>query len=280
MPGAIARESHVCEAGEPNLGWGMEVLLPYLVGAASTFVVQFLIQAYVVPRVQTRKQNHERWLEAVLDLGELVTVSLRRSATEAWEKQYSYRVLKEHETDPDFDPATVRRGLWERKLAGRQATQELNDLVHFRVNWVVDRIIALSGESDQAFEFFSIAYRYRVKHIQLAPSQWEELSQEEFDAFWDSERGLRIELTSVVKKLSCLTRPPRATWRRRFQKLRRRLAKFSKVLWSKSTSLLRTLSHKALSPVSKFWLKSTKPFRKPAPPATQPQQDASFLPSS
>jgi hypothetical protein len=31
----------------------MKVLLPYLIGAASTFVVQFLIQFYVVPRVQT-----------------------------------------------------------------------------------------------------------------------------------------------------------------------------------------------------------------------------------
>ena len=33
----------------------MKVLLSYLIGAASAFLVQFLIQFYVVPRVQTRK---------------------------------------------------------------------------------------------------------------------------------------------------------------------------------------------------------------------------------
>jgi hypothetical protein len=247
----------------------MKVLLPYLVGAASTFVVQFLIQVYVVPHVQTRKQRHERWLRDVLDLGELLTTSLQRLATEAWAKQYSFRVLKAHETDPEFDQATVKQWLWERKLAARQATQELDDLVRFRVNWVADRIMALSGDSDQVVKFICVSFRYRMKNIQLAPSEWEDQSDEEFEAFWNSERELRTEMTDVVQKLSYLLHPPRVTWQRRFRTLRRKLASFFKMLWGKSTSPLRML-----------WRKSSQRFRKSEPLAVPSREDTSSLPSS
>lgn len=236
----------------------MKVLLPYLIGAASTFVVQFLIQVYVVPHVQTRKQRHERWLKDVLDLGELLTTSLQRLATEAWEKQYSFRVLREHEADPDFDQVKVKQELWERKLAARQATQEFNDLVHSRVNWVADRIMALSGDSAQAVKFVSVSYRYRFKSVQLAPSEWENLSDDEFESYWKSERDLRTEMTNVVKKLSYLPRPPRATWRRRFR-----------MFWRRITGLFKML-----------WRKSTQRFRKPEPPAVSPGEDTSSPPSS
>jgi large-conductance mechanosensitive channel len=50
----------------------MKVLLPYLIGAAFTFVVQDLVQVYVVPRVQTRRQREDRWVKDVRDLGELL----------------------------------------------------------------------------------------------------------------------------------------------------------------------------------------------------------------
>lgn len=38
-----------------EVGLRTKVLLPYLIGAAFTFVVQYLVQVYVVPRVQTRR---------------------------------------------------------------------------------------------------------------------------------------------------------------------------------------------------------------------------------
>lgn len=51
----------------------MKVLLPYLIGAAFTFVVEYLVQVYVVPRVQMRRQREDRWVEDVRDLGELLS---------------------------------------------------------------------------------------------------------------------------------------------------------------------------------------------------------------
>jgi large-conductance mechanosensitive channel len=55
-----------------EVGLRMKVLLPYLIGAAFTFVVQDLVQVYVVPRVQTRRQREDRWVKDVRDLGELL----------------------------------------------------------------------------------------------------------------------------------------------------------------------------------------------------------------
>jgi hypothetical protein len=87
----------------------MNVLLPYLIGAASTFVVQFLIQFYIVPRVQTRKHREERWVKDVLDLGELLTTSVEKLATESWEAQQEVRLLEDYSSVSEPDKAKVER---------------------------------------------------------------------------------------------------------------------------------------------------------------------------
>ncbi|MBV9450768.1 MAG: hypothetical protein JO345_33245 [Streptosporangiaceae bacterium] len=203
----------------------MKVLLPYLIGAASAFVVQFLIQFYVVPRVETRKQLEERWVKDVLDLGELLTTSLEQLAKEAWEAQQSVRVMKNFAFGPEYDKAKVERELRERELAARQATWALRDFVNSRVSWVADRIIALSRNADPTVDLFRDSYQYRLKLLKYGPHDYEDLAEGEFDAFWDSERELRFELTRTVKKLSYLPRPPRAFWRRKLRSLRRKIAR-------------------------------------------------------
>jgi len=55
------------------VGLRTKVLLPYLIGAAFAFVVEYLVQVYVVPRVQMRRQREDRWVEDVRDLGELLS---------------------------------------------------------------------------------------------------------------------------------------------------------------------------------------------------------------
>jgi hypothetical protein len=202
----------------------MEVLIPCLIGAASAFVVQFLIQFYIVPRVQRRKQREERWLKDVLDLGELLTTSAEELATKAWEAQQSFRMMKNFSFGPEYDHDKVQRGLRERRLSAGQDTWALRNLVNFRVMWVVDRIIALSGDSDQTFEFFRASYAYSLALIKHSPYEWEDLAEDEFDAFWDSERKLRSEMTYKVKTLSCLPVPPRPSVRRRLRSLRRKIA--------------------------------------------------------
>jgi hypothetical protein len=209
--------------GMPRCGLDMKVLLPYLIGAATTFVVQFLIQFYVVPRVQTRKQVQERWVKDVLDLGELLTTSLQTLATEAWKAQLSFRILKNVAIGPEYDQAKVEQGLRERKLAAFQVTQAFTDFVAYRVVWVADRIIATCVNADQIVEFFRLSYLHRMKVLDFGSSVYEDLAEEEFDALWASERKLRAEMTNAVKALTYLSRPPRASWRWRFRSLRRKI---------------------------------------------------------
>jgi hypothetical protein len=52
-------------------------LLPYLLGAASAFIAQYLVQAYAVPLTDTRARREERWEKDVLDYGDLLTTSVR-----------------------------------------------------------------------------------------------------------------------------------------------------------------------------------------------------------
>jgi hypothetical protein len=209
----------VAEAWVPD----MHVLLPYLIGAASAFVVQFLIQVYVVPRVETQKRREERWVKDVLDLGELLTTSVARSAAEAWEAQQSVLTMRDYTFGPEIDPAAVDRELRARKLTALQANQALSDFSE-RIIWVADRIIMFRRNTDESVEFFQAAYRYRLQVLKLSPNEYEDLAQDDFDAFWGSERKLRADLTFKVKSLSFLSRPPRASWRRRLRLLRRKIA--------------------------------------------------------
>lgn len=201
----------------------MKVLLPYLIGAASTFVVQFLIQFYVVPLVQARKQVQERWVKDVLDLGELLTTSLQTLATEAWKAQLSFRVLKNYAIGPEYDQAKVEQGLRDRKLAAFQATETFTDFVAYRVVWVADRVIVTCVNADQVVEFFRLSYLHRIKVLDFGASAYENLTEEEFDTLWASERKLRAEMTNAVKALTYLSRPPRVSWRWRFRSLKRKV---------------------------------------------------------
>jgi len=207
----------------PKCGLDMKVLLPYLIGAASTFVVQFLIQFYVVPRVQNRKQVQDRWVKDVFDLGELLTTSLQMLATEAWKAQLSFRALKNHAIGPDYDQAKVEQRLREQKLAAFQATEAFTDFVAGRVVWVADRIIVTCVNAEQVFELFRWSYLHRMKVLDFGSSAYGDLAEEEFDALWASERKLRAEMTNAVKALTYLSRLPRASWRWRFQSLRRKI---------------------------------------------------------
>lgn len=169
----------------------MKVLLPYLIGAASTFVVQFLIQFYVVPLVQARKQVQERWVKDVLDLGELLTTSLQTLATEAWKAQLSFRVLKNYAIGPEYDQAKVEQGLRDRKLAAFQATETFTDFVAYRVVWVADRVIVTCVNADQVVEFFRLSYLHRIKVLDFGASAYENLTEEEFD----TPLGFRAQAT-------------------------------------------------------------------------------------
>jgi hypothetical protein len=211
---------------------GVKDLLPYLAGAASAFVVQFLIQVYVVPLVETRRRRLERWEKDVLDLGELLSGTVGDAALQARSDQFSVRLVQQMVGSPDFDPAFVERELSKYRTAARQATSSFQAQANSRADWLMDRI-TMYRPSNLVVKFTQASLRYRVHVIKPAPDEWWKLSDEDWEAWWDEEVRLRTELISAVRQLTWDRHPLRISWRarlshvqyrtkRRFAKIRRR----------------------------------------------------------
>ncbi len=209
----------------------MKDLLPYLAGAASAFVVQFLIQVYVVPLVETRRRRLERWEKDVLDLGELLSGTVSDAASQARSDQFAVRMLKGMVGGPDYDPAFVERELSKYLISARSATNSLGNQVNSRADWLMDRI-SMYRPSELVIKFTQAQLPYRLHLAKLAPDDWRELSEEDWDAWWDEESRLRTELISALRWLTLTRHPLRVSWRTRFSqaqyRIKRRFAKISR----------------------------------------------------
>jgi hypothetical protein len=197
-------------------------LLPYLAGAASAFVVQFLVQVYVVPLVDRRRRRLERWEKDVLDLGELLSGTVSDTASQARSDQFAVRMITGMAGSPEYDPAFVKRELSKYLIAARQATSDLRGRVNSRAAWIMDRV-TMYRPGDLVVKFTQASLRYRVHLAELAPDDWRDLSEKDWDRWWDEEQRLRRDLISAVQKLAWDRRPLRISWRSRFGHARRRI---------------------------------------------------------
>lgn len=192
----------------------MKVLLPYLAGAFSTFVVQFLIQYYVVPRVQTRRQREERWVKDVLDLGELLTTSVVKLAAEARKEQLRLRAYKKIVYKSEYDRDNLKQELHQREQASNEAIWALWSAVD-RVSWISERIKEPYKRTAPMIDFLQYYKQYDMHLTNYSIYEFEDLPESEFQAFWGFEYEARTNLIEEVKKLSCWSTPPRVPWRRK-----------------------------------------------------------------
>jgi hypothetical protein len=203
-------------------------LLPYLAGAASAFVVQFLIQVYVAPLVETRKRRLERWEKDVLDLGDLLSVSVRDEARQAMSNQFAWRSAKEMVSSADYDQATVDAYGLKCSVNAREATRNFKDLVDLRAEWLMDRI-TFYRPSDQVTKFTQAHLRYRLHLLKHSDGQWRELPDEGWDAWWTEHNSLLYGLILDLRRLGSDRHPLRISWRARLRhagyRTERRLAK-------------------------------------------------------
>ena len=202
----------------------MNVLLPYLLGAASAFAVQFLIEIYVVPRVDTRKRREERWEKDVLDFGELLSTSVQELAGKARGAQWMVQLVSSGQLKPDYSDDQLDAYLAELRRDSQQATREFTELMSVRPDWIADRIIEFRANSDQIAEFGLAWRRYRLNLLNIEATKYGEVPESDFEAYWDSERTLRTGLLSQVKALGRLRHPPRSSWRTQVRYLRRSIA--------------------------------------------------------
>jgi len=204
----------------------VHALVPYLVGAATTLIVQIVIQYQVVPRVDTRRRREDRWERNVLELGELLTNQVGGRAHEARLAQSLFRAISQREYGPEFDQDKVARGIAERRQTALDATRAFAELVRMRADWLSDRVIAPMTAANRGVEFQQAAYWYRLRA--LAIGGWnpdDDRPDTEFDETWQHEQDTRSALINQVELLADLRHPPRPSRRRQFRALRTRVGK-------------------------------------------------------
>lgn len=187
----------------------MNALVPYLVGAASTLVVQVVIQFWVVPRVEKRKRREDRWERDVRELGELLAMRLTDLANDTHAAQWLYRQERDKKSD-EYDPALVARLARE----GQQATFTYGSLIGAQVDWLADRVLSINRKAPDITRFQRAAQDYRMRAIFVrVPPEDDDRTDTAFDDAWEKERAARQALISQAKLLADLPHPPRVPLR-------------------------------------------------------------------
>lgn len=203
----------------------LTLLVTFLVGAATTLAVQWMVQVYIVPGVETRKRREDRWERNVLDLGELLTTQVKRHADDAYLRQSTYRFLdRDLAGVSDIDQTRVERERDAEGTKAYQATGAFHDLVNSRVQWLVDRIESYTDPKPPiVVDFKSAARRYWLHAVAGFVPGHDERSDSVFDAERNQERESRRALLTQVQRLANLPHPPRAPlyqlWRHRAAKI-------------------------------------------------------------
>jgi hypothetical protein len=190
-----------------------------LIGATAALAAQWVIQVYLVPRVETRKRREDRWERNVLELGDLLTTQLAERANDAHVGQGLFRDLRQLETDPKLDQRKIAQSREDQAREAQQATRAFEDLLSTRIKWLTGRIEKINPKAREIKKVHEAAAYYRAITIsvQVCP-QDDSRTDDEFDEAWAKERVGRKALIEQVELLADLPHPPvrrGIRWRRR-----------------------------------------------------------------
>jgi len=171
--------------------------------------------------VETRKRRLERWEKAVLDLGEVLSTTISDLAMKARSAQQLFRWTAELVGQPALNQDQVKRDLAQLRIEARDVTDAFHDLLDFRSRWLFDSV-SMYRSSDMVVEFKWAFRHYQLHMTELAPGDWQEVPGERFDAWWDTERKLRAEMSAKIRQLAHSKHPLRTSLRMRGRRLRYR----------------------------------------------------------
>lgn len=199
------------------------LVLGAALGAVLTLAVQVVVQFYVVPRVESRKRQEDRWERDVRELGELLTTSFGSYARELRYEQSTLRALKQMVGDPNVDSTKVAEGLTARTRSTLEAVTAFSDLAQTRVDWLAERVQAFMPTSVKILRLQLAMLRYyeRVQGV-IGLHRDGDLTDATFDQAWEQAYAARDDLIKQVRLLANLPHPPRASLRLKWKK--RRLA--------------------------------------------------------
>jgi hypothetical protein len=202
-------------------------LVPFLAGIASGFIVQFLIQVYIVPRTESRKRRDERWEKDVIDLGDLLTGPVTSAARQARADQTLLRAMRDFPAGtlaPEETRERRQRAIWEQSQKARDATNAFTELVHSRVDWVTQKVAGFVPDSAAVVPFFGASAIYSLHLWKLAAHETEGLNAAALEDLWKADADRRLKLIGEVRDLAALRHAPRKSRRWQLWRLRKRIS--------------------------------------------------------
>jgi hypothetical protein len=185
-------------------GW-LTLLATFLVGSAAALASQWVVQIYIVPKVEKRKRREDRWERDVRELGELLNMSLSGLAEEAHGAQWMVRELQREASD-EYDPRLVAQ----QARDAQQAIWAYGNLIGNQVDWLIGRVRSINRKAPEIVRFHDVAgdYHRRAVMVRVAPGEDDNRPDTVFDDVWEKERAARKALIEQVEVLADLPRPP------------------------------------------------------------------------
>lgn len=120
-------------------------LWPLVVTAALTLLVFWVVQLFIVPRVEARKRREDRWERDVLDLGQLLTFEFPQGIERVRLELWWLSMLKYEASDVPKNRVEEADREHRRKL--EEAVEAYRNLEQ-RVSWLSDRVLAMPVDTD------------------------------------------------------------------------------------------------------------------------------------
>jgi len=178
-------------------------VIPVVIGGFITLAGTFLVQVFVIPRVQAYNRQRERWEKDVIDLAGLLEEDLPSALRAYRMADHSLHYAKKWQNDADLDQERVKALLQTMEHEKREAGQVVSDKM--------GRLAVLERRASRIranAPYWGILFRRRVMlRIALDPVEYElpghrELEDDErWEATWDEVEKRRKELFDQVKEI-------------------------------------------------------------------------------
>lgn len=204
-----------------QVGYGdpVEVIL----GGVVTLAATFLIQVFVIPQVQARIRNRERWETDIIELLALVEEEIPRAHSLMRSGGYALRYMSEWTRRDDVDRERLEEMIASTTSEFRRA-RELGDELIARLSRLERRIRRINSDAPHwrrlALARMSLTIALFDVERDALPGE-KLLEDQEWESAWRKVRDAREELTKSVRTVADPMKPPPDYPMRR---MRRRIA--------------------------------------------------------
>ncbi|GAA2611415.1 hypothetical protein GCM10010399_47830 [Dactylosporangium fulvum] len=186
-------------------------ILPVLLGGLITLVGTFLVQLYVVPRVQARTRRLERWEKDVIELVALIEEQLPLAVEAYHMASLGPRIARQRRNDPEADHDRLEMLLAEWTGEQREAREALGEKMS-RLDVLHRRVRRENADAPYWTLLADQRRHFRIPIMQVDIWRIDEDANpedEEWETAWKRIDEEREKLLNVVLQIAEPPKPPR-----------------------------------------------------------------------